>query len=179
MSPARWSRIKDLFSATLERPRAEQSGYLKEACGSDAELRGEVERLLDQQEASGLTSPAAGWLEAAARLELAPGTVIGRYRVESKLGEGGMGIVYQASDTQLRRPVAIKVIAPEHLLDSFWKHRLIREARAAALLNHPNIVTVHEIGSDGGVDFIVMEYVEGRPLGELIGGRALKLDEAM
>ncbi len=179
MNPERWARIKEICGAALEKPRAEQREYVNEVCGADAALCKQVERLLANQDANGFTSPARTWLSAATAPAFAPGTLIGRYRVESKLGAGGMGAVYKAYDAQLRRPVALKVIAPEHPVDREWKRRLIREARAAAALNHPNIVTVHEVGSEGGVDFIVMEYVEGRGLDELIGRKGLKLGEAL
>jgi len=111
---------------------------------------------------SSLNSPTADFLESAAAL--APGDMLAHYRVEAKLGQGGMGAVYCAHDTRLDRRVALKVLPPEHFADPDGKLRLMREARAASALNHPNIVTVYEISSDCGVDFIAMEYVDGRSL---------------
>ncbi|MCX6621929.1 MAG: serine/threonine-protein kinase, partial [Acidobacteria bacterium] len=101
------------------------------------------------------------------------------YRVEAKLGEGGMGVVYRANDTSLHRQVALKVLAPELSSDPDGRRRLVREARAASALNHPNIVTVHEIGSDRGVDFISMEYVDGRSLAQVIPAKGLPLKRAL
>ncbi len=92
------------------------------------------------------------------------GVSIGRYVVESKLGEGGMGVVYKARDTQLERTVAIKVLPPAVVADADRKRRFVQEARAASALNHPNIVTIHDIGTDEGRDFIVMEYLAGGTL---------------
>ncbi|MEK7403663.1 MAG: protein kinase [Acidobacteriota bacterium] len=150
MTPERWARIKEVFGAALEKPEA-----LDELCGGDAELRHEVERLLAEKDGT-LQSPVAP-------RELAPGEMLGHYRVEAKLGQGGMGTVYRAYDTPLQRPVALKVLHE-------CEERLLREARAASALNHPNIVTIYEVGPD----FIAIELVEGKPLeGRLPLKRAL------
>jgi serine/threonine protein kinase len=90
-----------------------------------------------------------------------------------------MGVVYRAYDTRLRREVALKVLPPEHLADPEYKQRLMREARAASALNYPNIVTVHEIGSEGGVDFIAMELVEGKNLREVIPPKGLPMGKVL
>jgi serine/threonine protein kinase/Tol biopolymer transport system component len=107
------------------------------------------------------------------------GQTIGHYRIESKLGEGGMGIVYKARDTHLDRFVALKVLPLERTTDPERKRRLVQEAKAASALNHPNIVTVHDTASDAGMDFIVMEFIAGKTLHELIGRKGLKLDAAL
>src|SRR5215831_11255890 len=108
-----------------------------------------------------------------------PGQTLAHYRIESKLGEGGMGVVYKARDTHLERPVAIKVLAAEAVANPERKRRFVVEARAASALNHPNIVTVYDIDNAGGVDFIAMEYVPGATLGELISRRKPRLAEAL
>jgi serine/threonine protein kinase/sugar lactone lactonase YvrE len=107
------------------------------------------------------------------------GQVLDRYRIESKLGEGGMGVVYKARDTHLDRLVAIKVLPPDKVADPVRKQRFVQEAKAASALNHPGIVTIHDIRSDAGIDFIVMEYVAGRTLDETIPARGLRLTEAL
>ena len=107
-----------------------------------------------------------------------PGRRLGHYEIQSKLGAGGMGTVYQALDTRLNRTVALKVLSPDRWEGTAGRGRLMREAQAASALNHPNIVTVYEIGHDAGVDFIAMERVEGRTLGELAVHR-LTLREAL
>jgi serine/threonine protein kinase len=107
------------------------------------------------------------------------GRTLDHYRIESKLGEGGMGVVYKARDTHLGRLVAIKILSSDRISHPARKERFIQEAKAASALNHPNIVTVHDIRSEGGVDFIVMECIEGRTLEELIGPKGLRLSEAL
>src|ERR1044071_6149363 len=101
------------------------------------------------------------------------------FEVLEKLGEGGMGAVYRALDTRLNRHVAIKVLPSDKLSDPDRKRRFIQEAQTASALNHPNIVTIHDIATDGEVPFIVMELVSGRTLAECIGGKALPLPEAL
>jgi len=101
------------------------------------------------------------------------------YRITAKIGEGGMGTVYRAIDTHLDRPVAIKVLPPDKVADPERKQRFVLEAKAASALRHPNIVVIHDIASDQGRDFIVMELVEGQSLDLLIGRKGLKLGEAL
>ena len=90
-----------------------------------------------------------------------PGRRLGHYEIQAKLGSGGMGTVYQALDTRLNRAVALKVLSPDKWEGTAGRGRLVREAQAASALNHPNIVTVYEVGHDADVDFIAMERVEG------------------
>src|SRR5205823_10117631 len=92
----------------------------------------------------------------------------GRYRVEGSIGRGGMAQVYQGTDTVLNRTVAIKVLGPQYASDDGFVQRFRREAQAAARLNHPNVVSVYDTGSDGPVHYIVMEYVPGRTLAEVL-----------
>ena len=107
------------------------------------------------------------------------GRMLSRYRIESKLGEGGMGVVYKAHDTQLHRPVAIKVLPHDAVADPIRKERFALEARAASALNHPGIVTIHDISSEDGIDFIVMEYVSGKTLQEIIPAKGLGVTRAL
>jgi eukaryotic-like serine/threonine-protein kinase len=176
MTAERWARIKEIFSAASIRPQQERTAFLDSVCDADALLRAQVERLLAQDDES-LKSPAAALLAPA--VELSVGEQLSHYRVEAKVGAGGMGAVYRAYDTRLHRHVALKVLAPEHFADPKSKHRLMREARAASALNHPNIVAVHEIGADRGVDFIAMEFVEGKTLHELVPAGGLVLGKAL
>ena len=107
------------------------------------------------------------------------GQTLDRYRIEAKLGEGGMGVVYRARDTRLDRTVAIKVLPHEKVSDPERKQRFVQEAKAASALNHPHIVTVHDIRSDAGVDFIVMEYAGGRTLDQVIPAKGLGTAQAL
>src|SRR5262245_63310104 len=101
------------------------------------------------------------------------------YVIESQLGRGGMGVVYRALDTKLNRPVAIKVLPSDALADPTRKQRFEQEARAASALSHPNIITIYDIDTAEGVDFIVMEYVPGKSLDRLIPRRGLPLGEVL
>ena len=107
------------------------------------------------------------------------GQTLGHYRIDSKLGEGGVGVVYKARDHRLERTVAIKVLSPEMAQDPEWRSRFKREARTVSALNHPNIVTLHDIGSENGLLFLVMEYLEGSPLNRLMRERKLTLPIAV
>jgi Tol biopolymer transport system component len=107
------------------------------------------------------------------------GRTISHYEILEKLGEGGMGVVYRARDTHLDRFVAIKVLPPEKVVDVERKRRFVQEAKAASALNHPNIITIHDIASASGVDFIAMEYVAGKALNQLIGRKGLPLGDAL
>jgi serine/threonine protein kinase len=107
------------------------------------------------------------------------GQTLAHYQIESKLGEGGMGVVYKARDTHLNRPVAIKVLPPDKTADPERKRRFVQEAKAASALNHPHILHIYDINTANGVDFIAMEYVEGKTLDALVGPNGLRLSETL
>jgi Tol biopolymer transport system component len=107
------------------------------------------------------------------------GRTIAHYEILERLGEGGMGVVYKAKDTHLDRFVAIKVLPPEKVADPERKRRFVQEAKAASALNHPNIVTIHDIDQTDGIDFISMEYVAGKTLDRLIPRHGMRLNEAL
>src|SRR5215471_12011888 len=106
------------------------------------------------------------------------GRVLMHYEIVSKLGDGGMGVVYKAHDAHLERFVAIKVLRPETVA-GVARTRFAQEAKAASSLNHPGIITIHDIASADGVDFISMEFVDGLSLDELIRRRSIRLAEAL
>jgi serine/threonine protein kinase len=107
------------------------------------------------------------------------GRTLGPYQILDKLGEGGMGEVYRARDTRLDRLVAIKVLPPFAREDPERRQRFEREARAVAALNHPNICTLHDVGHDGDVHFLVMELVEGETLAQRLERGPIPLDQAL
>ncbi|MBZ5583946.1 MAG: protein kinase [Acidobacteriia bacterium] len=178
MTPERWARLKDVFGAVLELPETERQEFLDRTFASDPSLREQVQRLLEA-EREPLENPVLDALAATAAPELARGEMLGPYRVETRIGQGGMGVVYRAWDTRLDRCVALKILRPEQVNDPVRRQYLVREARAASALVHPNIVTVHDIGSERNIDFIAMEFVEGRPLHEAIPPSGLPAKQAV
>jgi serine/threonine-protein kinase len=184
MDPARWRRVEEIYQAAAERKPEERAEFLAIACAGDEDLRREVESLLAQPAVDGMLDRPAWEAEAGGGLppeatRLTAGQRISHYQIQEKLGEGGMGVVYRAYDTQLRRPVALKLLPPEYASDPPRRERLLREARIASALNHPNIVNIHEASSDKGVDFIAMEYIEGKSLGDIIPARGLPLAKTL
>jgi serine/threonine protein kinase len=168
MTPERWRFINSLLDETLDRSPEERAAFLDDACGADDVSRKEVESLVSFQGTleTFLEVPA---LDAAADLFVndpsgRAGTALGAYRIGSHIGAGGMGDVYLAEDSRLDRKVAIKVLPPDLQSDDLARKRQIREARAAAKLDHPNICAIYEVAEADGENFIVMQYVEGETL---------------
>lgn len=112
-------------------------------------------------------------------MNIEPGTKFGRYEIRSKLGEGGMGEVYLARDTQLDREIALKLLTAEVAKDQQRLHRFLQEARAASALSHPNVAHIYEIGEVGGAHYIAMEFVEGLSLDRKIGGRPVPVQQLL
>ncbi len=173
MTPDRWQQIKDLLHAATEHDPAERAAWLATQCADDAALLQEVEALLgfESQNEGFLESPPAAVAAKAlenSTAELLSGHKLGRYELQGVLGRGGMGTVYRAQDTQLDRQVALKLLPRRFTLDEERVRRFRQEARAISALNHPNILTIHEIGetvsANGATHFIATEFVEGRTL---------------
>jgi serine/threonine protein kinase len=170
VTPQQHRRARELFESALEHEPADVVRWLEESAPDDAQVRAEVQSLLDHHSRAGsfLAQPVA---EAAAHLleddrVLAPGTVLGTYTIVRELGRGGMGRVYLASDSRLGRTVALKALAPELTREPTHRERLRREARAAASLTHPGICTVYALDEFDGDLYIVTEFVEGHTLRE-------------
>ncbi|MDT7808133.1 MAG: hypothetical protein QOJ70_1946, partial [Acidobacteriota bacterium] len=181
MTPERQKHIKRIYEHALGLTPAQRSAYLEEACAGDEELRREVESLIasvahDDASASGQ----ARRRRESVPPEIVPGrTTLGAYRILEKIGAGGMGTVYLAKDARLGRRVALKLLPAHFARDEELVRRFEQEARAASALNHPNILTVHEIGEDAGRLFIVTEFVEGRTLRELMSEGAFSPTDAL
>ena len=177
----RWNRVKQVFQDALERPADERGPFLRRACGDDRDLRGEVESLLVAHAAAGsfaqgpaieaLAPSAAVALRDGAWAErrLQRGARLGHYEILSAIGKGGMGEVWKARDTTLRREVAIKMLPEEFAQDADRLARLEREATLLASLNHPNIATIHGLEAHQDTRFLVLELVEGRTLADRLG----------
>ncbi len=190
MSNDRWQRVEEVFDRAIELEKEDRASYLDHACAGDPDLRREVEEMLaaDSARSHSLTNVVAR----AAGQALAPTSVgssdippdltgrqIGSYQITGRIAAGGMGVVYQARDTQLDRTVAIKVLPPALVQDADRRSRFIREAKTASSLNHPNIVTIHAIAQAQGLDCIVMELVAGKALDQLTGRKGLSLPNTL
>jgi predicted ATPase len=183
----RWEEVSSLFAAALERAPGERSALLGDI--ADPGLRHEVESLLAAHEAVGpldrmaarmdtlrgdalasVGSGATGGTVRETPPALEPGRRLGRHEIRARVGTGGMGEVYRALDTRLQRDVAIKVLGGRGRQRPDALHRFEEEARAASALNHPNIITVYDIGEEAGHPYIVMELLEGESLRQMLGG---------
>src|SRR6185436_16413973 len=178
----RKQQIEDLFHAALAREPRERQSFLSEACSSDPSLRAEVESLISASEEPGsfLDTPAYklpdGRIDPAESLI---GRSIGQYEIISLIGQGAMGDVYLARDRRLDRNVALKLLPLAFTANEIRMRRFVLEARAASSLNHPNIITIHEVGQDGSVQFIATEFVEGSTLRKCFSRGRPTISEAL
>src|SRR2546429_589690 len=182
MRPDRWQQIKELFNDALQREPAQREAFLVAACAGDSDLRAEVENLLNSYQTDFMAQPAVGEvadLIAGARGQLVSGQRVNQYEIIEPIGAGGMGVVYLAQDTKLKRKVALKLL-PHELTDNLDRlQRFEREAHAASALNHPNILTIHEIGASNGATFIATEFIDGETLRQKVKGERIALPEIL
>ncbi len=174
MTPERWQQIKDVLSAALRLGADERATYLTELQSKDPELHKEVEAFLAY-------TPSDGFLEqpAVPSLPLAPGTRLRSYEIESRLGQGGMGAVFLAKDRSLDRRVALKFLSDDLRQNTTARRRFLREAKAAAALDHPYICKIYETGEDEDRAFIAMEYVRGETLQRRLAAEPLAVKDAV
>ncbi|MET0645313.1 MAG: protein kinase [Pyrinomonadaceae bacterium] len=183
MDARRWQLIDEVFGSALERAHGERGAFLDEACRGDEGLRREVESLLKHDQTEGIIDRPC--FEDAARLlagglsESFTGQTLGPYQILEELGAGGMGVVYRALDMKLGRTVALKLLPLNYTRDADRLRRFEREAKHASSLNHPNILTIFEIGSEDGTYFIVTELIEGETLRQLLTRGPLPVVEAL
>jgi serine/threonine protein kinase len=165
MKPERWQQVEQLCQAALDCAPSQRATFLNQACAGDEELRREVEFLLGYQAGAEqfIEAPAlrvaAGLLNGEQTQSLV-GQTFSHYQILALLGRGGMGEVYLAQDEQLRRKVALKVLPAAFTQDAERVRRFEQEARAASSLNHPNIITIYEIGQAGRMHFILRVFFQ-------------------
>jgi serine/threonine protein kinase len=181
----RWKKIEELYGALLEQPEEKQAAFLSQACGEDQELHREIESMLEARRAGGSVPGKPIAEQQGPALERKPGKSslvgkrLGLYEVEELIGAGGMGEVYRARDTRLRRAVALKVLPAEYSFDPEKVARLEREARMLAALNHPHIAAIHALEEWEGRQILVMELVEGQTLAKRLQKGPLSLEQTL
>ena len=181
MKPERWQQIKGLLQSALEHKPRERAAFLDQAC-PDPVPRVEVESLIaSHEQAEGfIESPAFEVMaESLADDESVIGRSLGTYEVIARLGAGGMGEVYLAEDTRLGRKVALKMLPAYLTREDERVRRFQQEARAASALNHPNIITIYEIGEMESRHFMATEFIEGKSLFERLKAGLMKLPDAL
>lgn len=183
MTPERWLQIKEIFNSAVELAPPERPAFLLRVCDNDEKLRQEIEALIASHERDGSFIDSPAYQAAAATLtsdqELNAGQRVDHYEIISRIGGGGMGEVYLARDTTLGRNIALKFLSSDFTQSSDFLQRFQQEARAASGLNHPNILTIHEIGEADGQQFIATEFIEGKTLRERLADGPLPVAEAL
>jgi serine/threonine protein kinase len=171
MTAELWARLRHLFSTAKDiRDPSARDAYLRAACPGDRKMRAEVEALVRQHEKK------TPFLSVPTSL---PSRMLLHYEILEQIGQGAVGVMYEARDTRLNRLVAIKVLHPWLVASPRAKTRLQNEARCASALTHPHIVTIYDLACDNGVDFIVMEYVAGKTLAQMISTGPMELRQAL
>ncbi len=184
MNTQHWLQVKEIFQSAVALPPGERDEFLAQACSGNDLLRQDVESLIaaHEKEGSFIDSPA---YQVAAGLfldddeELRAGSVIGSYEIISMLGKGGMGKVYLAEDKRLKRKVALKFLPASFTTDADRLRRFEQEARSASALNHPNILTIHEIGEFENTRYIATEFIDGQTLRQLLTSEQISLGKVL
>ena len=184
MVDEKWQKVREVFDDALRRKPEERRKFVHEVCGVDKTLLAEVESLLSSLDSaeSFMETPAvakvASVIEAETK-QLKRGKCFGHYEIIEQIGEGGMGEVYLARDKKLDRQVAVKILNEKFSQDESNLHRFIQEAKAASALNHPNILTIYEVGEANEAHYIVSEFIKGKTLREILKQSSLKLAEIL
>src|SRR4051794_32530612 len=184
MDSERWRRVELVYHSVLAYPSERRAAVLEESCSGDPDLLRELKSLLEAREQAGTFLSPDHLHNHIAEMGSQPpkclaGTRLGPYQILAEIGAGSMGEVYRARDTRLERELALKILPPHFTHDAGRISRLRLEAKAAATLNHPNIVTVYEVGQLGGIWFIAEELIEGITLRERLASGKLPLKEAL
>src|SRR5437762_4966319 len=182
MPDPHWENLKEIFHAAVALAPNERAAYLERSCSGNNSLRQAVESLIKSHEEAGNLVDTPAYQAAAEMLvdglEFKSGQTVAHYNILSLIGEGGMGKVYLAEDTKLHRKVSLKFLSSTFTEDSQRLRRFEQEARAVSALNHPNILTIHEISEADGHRFIATEFIEGHTLRERLR-TPLEIDDAL
>ena len=173
MTPERWRQVTDVFHAALARDTAARQAFLDQACGAMPRCATKWTRCSRRTATRVDSASRRSRACAADPLRLEPGASLGPYRIDALIGDGGMGQVYRAHDSRIGRDVAIKVLPTEYAADAERLRRFEQEARASGALNHPNILTLYDVGTAAGQPYLVMELLDGETLRDRIGRGAL------
>jgi len=184
MTPERWQQVEEVLQAALDRSPPERASFLDEACAGDEDLKSEAELLIRAHDEAGdfIESPAVAEharVLLGDRVDVSGGRIVGSYKIIERLGAGGMGEVYLAQDGRLNRLVALKILPAFFATDDMRLRRFQREARAVSALNHPNILTIHEVGEAQEIHFIATEFIAGQTIRDLIAAHDLSLEEIL
>jgi predicted ATPase len=188
MDAERWKQVDSLLQSALLVSSEQREGFLRRECAGDAELEREVRSLLTshrnaddflERPAIRVAAEAMAQLDTGDAVDSMCGQMISHYRILKKLGCGGMGVVYRARDTRLNREVAIKTLSPDRVAQPDALSRFEKEARAACALNHPNIVTIYELGQMNGTHYIAMELVDGETIREILASGPIPFRKAV
>src|SRR5260221_10742083 len=182
MPDPHWENLKEIFHAAMALAPHERAAYIDQAANGDVSLRRAVESLLKSNEETGNFLDAPAYQAAAEMLvdglDLKAGKNIAHYRIVRLIGEGGMGKVYLAEDTKLHRRISLKFLSTNFTQDHERRRRFEQEARSVSALNHPNILTIYEIGEVEGHRFLATEFIDGQSLRERLRS-TVDLDDAL
>ncbi|MEP6569085.1 MAG: serine/threonine-protein kinase [Acidobacteriota bacterium] len=184
MTPEQWQKVEAVLQQVLDLAPRDRLSFIDEACAGDERLREDATSLVDAYDAAGdfIEQPALAQdasVLVGDDVSNRVGHEIGPYKIVERLGAGGMGEVYLAHDTRLDRLVALKILPSYFASDDGRLRRFQREARAASALNHPNILTIHEVGESAGIRYIATEFIDGDTIRQLLAKRELSLDEVL
>src|SRR5438477_1351396 len=184
MTPAQLQTIEEIFYAALDQEPDDVARFLDSACGGDELLRRKVEALLASRQRAGsfIETSAVGIATRIIeneRADLLVGQTFGHYKISKRIGSGGMGEVYLATDVTASRKAALKLLPMRFTGDANRLKRFQQEARAVVALNHPNILTVYEIGEDRSTHYIASELIEGETLRQRLGRGRIEVGEAV